>query len=255
MKALRKVIVAAVVAGALVPTVGRVAASPEPLVDDDAPVNLFRAAPFPFPIMPVGMSSGGATAVVQVRLLNLGFWLKEANGENDMTTRQAVMAFQKYRGLKPTGGVDAETANALSEPQEPAMGKATEGDVVEVDLERQLAFVIQDGVTTMTLNVSTGHGGEYTTRSKNNPNIVIDDVADTPTGKYRVWRVRPDGWWEGDLGSIYRPIYFKGGIAFHGSAVVPAYPASHGCVRVSVDAMDKLWDMDVLPLHAKVHVY
>jgi lipoprotein-anchoring transpeptidase ErfK/SrfK len=192
---------------------------------------------------------------VLLLFFNLGFWLKEANGENDMTTRQAVMAFQKYRGLKVTGGVDAETAHALSEPQGSAKGRTKKGDVVEVDLERQLAFVIEAGITTMTLNVSTGHGGEYTARSKKNPNIVMEDVAETPTGKYHVWRVRPDGWWDGDYGSIYRPIYFKGGIAFHCSAVVPSYPASHGCVRVSVDAMDKLWDMNVLPLHARVHVY
>jgi N-acetylmuramoyl-L-alanine amidase len=254
MKTLRRLLVASAVAIAAFGFADSVQASPK-IATRHLPVNLFRAAPFPFPIVAVGMSSGGPTAVVQMRLVALGFWLKEANGDNDMTTRQAVMAFQKYRGLRATGGVDAETALALSEEQPVARGKATEGDIVEVDLERQLAFVIEDGVTTLTLNVSTGNGEEYVERSKNNPNIVFEDVAETPKGRFRVQRARPDGWWEGDLGSIYRPIYFRGGIAFHGSAVVPAYPASHGCVRVSVDAMDKLWDMGVLPLFADVHVY
>jgi lipoprotein-anchoring transpeptidase ErfK/SrfK len=67
--------------------------------------------------------------------------------------------------------------------------------------------------------------------------------------------LRPDGWWEGDLGPIYRPIYFRGGIAFHGSAVIPAYPASHGCVRVSTDAMDMLWDTGLLEKWDDVWVY
>ena len=255
MTVLRRVLIAAALCAAVVPSAAEAAETTSRSVSRNVPVNLFRAAPYPFPIQAIGMESGGATAVVQMRLSSLGFWVKDVTGENDMTTRQAVMAFQKYRGLKATGSVDEETAHALSEQQEPAVGRATEGDVVEVDLERQLAFVIQDGVTTLTLNVSTGHGEKYETRSPKNPNIVFRDIAITPKGRFRVWRARPDGWWNGDYGAIYRPIYFTGGIAFHGSAVIPAYPASHGCVRVSVDAMDKLWEMNVLPLHARVHVY
>jgi lipoprotein-anchoring transpeptidase ErfK/SrfK len=40
---------------------------------------------------------------------------------------------------------------------------------------------------------------------------------------------------------MYRPNYFYGGYALHGSSSVPAYPASHGCVRITVPAMDRLW--------------
>ena len=61
-------------------------------------------------------------------------------------------------------------------------------------------------------------------------------------GLHDVYRERPEGWWEGDLGQIYRPKYFVGGVAVHGSNSVPNYPASHGCVRVSVPAMDFIWD-------------
>ena len=33
---------------------------------------------------------------------------------------------------------------------------------------------------------------------------------------------------------MYRPNYFYGGYAVHGMTSVPAYPASHGCVRMMV---------------------
>ncbi|MEO7803439.1 MAG: L,D-transpeptidase family protein, partial [Actinomycetota bacterium] len=36
----------------------------------------------------------------------------------------------------------------------------------------------------------------------------------------------------------YKPSYFNGGIAFHGNGSVPAYPASHGCVRLPMPFAD-----------------
>jgi lipoprotein-anchoring transpeptidase ErfK/SrfK len=68
-------------------------------------------------------------------------------------------------------------------------------------------------------------------------------------------RQREQGWWEGDLGQIYRPKYFVGGVAIHGSNSVPDYPASHGCVRVTVQAMDFIWAADLMPLHTPVWVH
>ena len=224
----------------------------------EVPVNLFRTSPFPLPVMSVRMTSGPATQIVQVRLLNLGYWLKAADGTYDFTTRQAVMAFQKFTELPVTGSVDDETADAILRAERPlsrSEEKGLEKDVVEVDLDRQLAFVVRAGVTESVLNVSTGTGKPYVERSPKNPNIVVRDVAETPKGRFRVEKLRTDGWWNGDLGSIYRPIYFRGGIAFHGSAVIPAYPASHGCVRVSVDAMDMLWETGLLEKWDDVWVY
>ena len=224
----------------------------------EVPVNLFRTSPFPLPVMSVRMTSGPATQVVQLRLLGLGFWLKAADGTYDFTTRQAVMAFQKFAELQVTGSVDDETADAILHADRPLSRSEEKGldeDVVEVDLDRQLTFVVREGVTEAVLNVSTGTGKPYVERSPKNPNIVIRDVADTPKGRFRVEKLRHDGWWNGDLGSIYRPIYFRGGIAFHGSAVIPAYPASHGCVRVSVDAMDMLWETGLLEKWDDVWVY
>lgn len=255
MKTLRWVLVCGLLGATVVVTPGATLAAP---IRREVPLNLFRTSPFPLPVMSVRMTSGPATQVVQVRLLSLGYWLSAADGTYDFTTRQAVMAFQKFAGLSVTGSVDDETADAVLHAERPlsrSEKRGIEKDVVEVDLDRQLAFVVRAGLTEAVLNVSTGTGKPYVERSPKNPNIVIRDVADTPKGRFRVEKLRPEGWWDGDLGSIYRPIYFRGGIAFHGSAVIPAYPASHGCVRVSVDAMDMLWETGLLEKWDDVWVY
>jgi lipoprotein-anchoring transpeptidase ErfK/SrfK len=64
-----------------------------------------------------------------------------------------------------------------------------------------------------------------------------------------------DAWDKSPLGQLYRPRYFNGGVAVHGYPSVPAYPASHGCVRVSLAAMDMIWRDDLLPRRTPVWVY
>jgi lipoprotein-anchoring transpeptidase ErfK/SrfK len=212
-------------------------------------------APYPFALVAVGQQDGTDTAIIQLRLNDLGFWVQNVDGKFDLTTKQAVMAYQKYVGITATGRVDAKTAAALAMAQFPAAGKASRGDVVQVDKKKQLAFVMREGITVMALNVSTGNDKPYEKPDANTPGVMIKGVAITREGKFNVQRRRSDGWWYGDMGPIYRPIYFDGGIAFHGSAVIPAYPASHGCIRVSVPAMDMLWEIGVLEFDARVWVY
>ena len=60
-----------------------------------------------------GQRSGAATKAAQEKLLSLGFWLLTASGKYDETTRQAVMAFQKYYQLRPTGSMNDATAFLL----------------------------------------------------------------------------------------------------------------------------------------------
>lgn len=255
MKFLRRVVSVGLLTASVV--VAPVSTSAAP-IRRQVPVNLFATSPFPLPVMPVRMTSGPATQVVQLRLLSLGYWLKSADGEYDMTTRQAVMAFQKINKLWASGSVDDDTAEAILHAKQVMSRteeKGRDDDMVEVDLETQVAYVVRGGVTEAVLNVSSGTGERYVERSVKNPNLVIRDVAETPKGHFWVQKLRGDGWWEGDLGPIYRPIYFHGGIAFHGSAVIPAYPASHGCVRVSTDAMDMLWDSGLLEKFDSVWVY
>jgi len=202
-----------------------------------------------------GQRSGAATKAVQEKLLSLGFWLLAPNGKYDETTRQAVMAFQKYYQLRATGSINTATAFLLERMELPATAVENRKTLAEVDKTRQLLFLVQDGVTTHVLNASTGDDREYTEPDSNTPGVMITDTAVTPVGTFRINRERPDGWWVGDLGQIYRPKYFIGGVAIHGSLSVPAYPASHGCVRVSVAAMDMIWEQEILPRGTTVVVY
>jgi hypothetical protein len=207
------------------------------------------------PIPAVGASSGENTKLVQERLLQLGFWHAGVDGEYGHTTKQAVMAFQKYLGISATGKVDEATASYLTFVTERARGLADTGDLVEVDKQRQLLFIVRGGKTLWTLNTSTGNGLPYEEPDKNTPGEVQRGVSITPDGLWEVNRERPEGWWEGDLGEIYRPKYFRGGVAVHGSRSIPNYPASHGCVRVSVSAMDFIWDQNLMPMWSTVWVH
>ena len=72
-------------------------------------------------------------------------------------------------------------------------------------------------------------------------------VLETHSGSFRVqWAV--NRWWQSTIyadGLMYRPFFFNGGQALHGSssdALVKWYPASHGCVRMLHADIDALWD-------------
>lgn len=207
------------------------------------------------PLAAVGQSNGDETARVQARLLELGFWLQAADGHYGLTTSQAVMAFQKYHGLPATASVDDQTAALLSAAGERATGLADAGTLIEIDKSRQLLFIVADGLAVWTLNSSTGSEIPYEATNDTDPTKIEKGDAVTPVGLYHTERERPEGWWAGDLGEIYRPKYFVGGIAVHGSNSIPNYPASHGCVRVSVPAMDFIWESDLMPLGINVWVH
>ena len=207
-------------------------------------------------IRAIGRSSGQEAKRVQMRLLELGFWVQSTDGDFGLTTRQAVMAFQKYMSFDdPDGRVDEQTAAALSAETVRPHARANSGTLVEVDKGKQLLFFVIDGKTEWILNTSTGNGEAYTEPDQNTPGEIISGVSLTPSGLHEINRQRPEGWWEGDLGEIYRPKYFVGGVAVHGSNSIPNYPASHGCVRVSVPAMDWIWDSGILPLRTPVWVH
>ena len=231
----------------------------EPIVTTSSPPPSTRP-PLPVdatsePIEPIGRRSGEGARRVQERLLELGFWLQAANGDYGVTTRQAVMAFQKFRGLEPNESIDDATAAALSEAQSRVRGRADTGSLIEVDKTRQLMFVVVDGRTEWAINVSTGSGVPYVERDATEWGKWVRGDSQTPDGIFVVNREYAKGWRPGDLGEIYRPKYFNGGIAVHGAYQIPAHPASHGCVRVSTPAMDFVWSEDLMPRGSTVWVH
>jgi lipoprotein-anchoring transpeptidase ErfK/SrfK len=191
---------------------------------------------------------------LQYRLLELGFWNAGIDGIYGLSTKQAVMAFQKWTDLTATSVTDATTAAFLNTTQcKPVAGRTT-GDFFEVDKTKQIAFVVRDGKVVYTFNVSTGNGKDYDEEDQRSGGRATG-VAITPSGDFKIYKERDEKVYEGTLGSLYRPKFVVGGIAVHGSRSIPAYPASHGCIRVANPVMDLIWLENLLPKGAKVWIH
>jgi putative peptidoglycan binding protein/L,D-transpeptidase-like protein len=191
--------------------------------------------------------SGPAVRELQQQLRELGYWIDEPTGHYGQLTRQAVMAFQKVEGLSRDGVAGPRTRDRLPDAERPEP-RNDENDGIEVDLERQLLLVVRDGKLKWAFNTSTGSGEDYDRPSGGT------GVARTPRGEFEIER-QIDGVRKAELGDLYRPKYFHGGIAVHGSGSIPAQPASHGCVRLTNAAMDLLWSSGVAEIGTDVIVY
>ena len=117
---------------------------------------------------------------------------------------------------------------------------------VEVDLDKQVMYLVEGGSLTRILPISSGSGESYAQPSGGSARSV------TPVGSFTVQRnIRGER--NAPLGTLYDPMYFYGGWAIHGSNSVPSYPASHGCVRVT--RADATWLFDRLPIGTTVEIY
>ena len=201
---------------------------------------------------PNGLSVGSkspAVAALENRLTNLRFDAGKADGVYDAPLFQAVMAFQKQQGLARTGKADAQTLAAVSTAAIGAAMVATgEATRVEIDLKRQVAQFWTDGRLVRVIPVSSGNGAHYCIPKDKGGGC---DTAITPGGSYRADR-KIEGDHESPLGHLYDPVFFNGGIAIHGSASVPAGPASHGCVRVPM--WESRWVYDNVAIGEPVYV-
>jgi L,D-transpeptidase catalytic domain/Putative peptidoglycan binding domain len=186
------------------------------------------------------------------RLDLLKFDIGKVDGRYDSQTSQGVMAFQKVFGLKRTARFDAATQLALRDAVTPG-GLIPNGGLprVEVDLTRQVLFFFDKFGLYKVANISSGSGKKYCEFSKKAKRKVCGS-SKTPRGNFRVER-RIKGDRESDLGHLYNPVYFNGGFAVHGSGSIPAYPASHGCVRVSNRTAD--WFFSEVADKTPVYLY
>lgn len=116
-----------------------------------------------------------------------------------------------------------------------AKKKRLRGVTIDLNLSTQRATYYKNGKKVATFNISSGKRGWR-----------------TPTGTYRVQR-KLYGWRRSPLGLMWKPAYFRGGYAIHGSRSVPRHPASHGCVRVTMSRMN--WLSPRLPIGSTVRVH
>jgi peptidoglycan hydrolase-like protein with peptidoglycan-binding domain len=190
--------------------------------------------------------SGAAVQALQMHLSSLGYWVGVPNGTFGDSTQQAVWALQKAAGLSADGVFGPQTAAALAAGVVPKP-RSTSGYVVEVDLQDDLLMVVNDGKVLYTLNTSTGGGYTYVDQG-------VTSVAITPSGVFHVYNVI-DGLDIDSLGALWRPRFFDGGFAVHGDSYVPPIPVSHGCVRVSDEAINWIWAANIMPIGTEVWVY
>ena len=181
------------------------------------------------------MQNRARVAEAEQLLANLGYWVLNADGRADASTRQAVIAFQKAEGMKRTGILNDGVLDRLRTASRPVARRDGEQHV-EIDLSRQILMLVNgEGAVTRILSISTGSGEWYVSQGKRQKAI-------TPTGDFKITR-QIKGNRKAPLGTIYYPSYFHEGWAIHGSNSVPAKPASHGCARVPRFAEKELSDM------------
>jgi peptidoglycan hydrolase-like protein with peptidoglycan-binding domain len=190
-------------------------------------------------------AEGRAVEALQRRLAELGYQVHEVDGQFGSETHHAVVAFQKVNRLDRDGVVGPVTRKALERPRVPRPRSRKAGFHVEADLTLQVVYLVKGGEIQEVLDASSGSGQNYTVHGDVR-------VAVTPLGNFQIQR-KIDAWRKSDLGLLYRPAYFTGGYALHGAPSVPAFPASHGCIRITTAAMDRLFDR--LPVGTPMLVY
>jgi peptidoglycan hydrolase-like protein with peptidoglycan-binding domain len=178
---------------------------------------------------------GSAVVTLQKRLAALHYDVGTVDGIFGSSTLHGVYAFQKVQRIGIDGVVGPVTWSRLASPRVPKPKYTSSAAAIEIDLTLRVVYLTRSGAVTLVVDSSPGKPS-----------------TPTVTGSYSIYR-RIDGWRESDLGLLWRPNYFHEGYALHGSTSVPTYAASHGCVRVTIPAMNRIWSQ--LFLTERVHVY
>lgn len=162
----------------------------------------------------VSARSGRASIrALQRRLRALGY-VTGAPGAYDPRTARAVLAFRKVTGMARTTDASTDVMRAIArgagrfEIRFPGHGRH-----IEADLSRQVIALVEGGRVRRIYPVSSGK-------------------PSTPTvlGSFHVYSKALGTNAKGMVDSAY---FFRG-YATHGYVSVPAYPASHGCLRVPI---------------------
>ena len=176
-------------------------------------------------------SRGSAVKRLEKRLRGLGYYIPTVDRSYGVSTRDAIIAFNKTQRRARSGSVGDSTWHALASPKRPRPRVKSPRNHIEIDQTRQVVMFVRKGKVKWILHTSTGAGGA------------------THDGVYRVHR-KIAGY---SGGRLYYPSYFDGLRAIHGWPEVPTYPASHGCARIPMWAAT--WAHDKAPMGMQVRVY
>ena len=139
----------------------------------------------------------------------------------DQRTWHAVVALQGWHGLGRDGIAGPRVRRALRVASRPLPSSRRWG--IEIHVRAQVLLIVRGGRTLRAIHVSTGAGDR------------------TPYGYFRI-RARERLSWSRPF-QTWMPFaqYFHGGYAMHEYPSVPAYPASHGCVRLPAEEARVVW--------------
>ena len=157
--------------------------------------------------------SGALVALLQRGLKRMHYAVPRS-GRYDAATARAVMAWRKVtRNARTTYASAAVLRGVLAGKGEFRVRHPNDGRHVEADLSRQVLVLADGDEVHRIYHISSG-------------------APATPTvlGRFRVYRKSPGTNAKGMVHSSY----FIGGYAMHGYPSVPAWPASHGCLRVPI---------------------
>jgi peptidoglycan hydrolase-like protein with peptidoglycan-binding domain len=180
-------------------------------------------------------SRGSGVVRLQQRLAALRYDVGAVDGVFGSDTLHAVYAFQKVQRIGVDGVVGPATWSKLATPYVPKPRHTLSAAAVEVNLTTRVVYLTRSGQVTRIVDASPGKAS-----------------TPTVTGNFTIYR-RIEGWHQSPLGQLWRPNFFYRGYALHGSNSVPTYAASHGCVRVTVPAMNRLWSQ--LVIGERLYVY
>ena len=181
---------------------------------------------------------GAAVRSVQRRLNQLHYYAGPVDGKYGQDTAEAVWAFKEAQGLPMNAATNTlvtyKFRQDLINPRMPKVlvpkGAANR---IEINQNDELLVLYRNNNVQLILHVSSGGG--YTYPCPGDPSKTCGPAI-TPDGNYKaLWFHK--GWLHVPLGEMYNPVFFIGGAyAIHGDIPVPWYPASHGCVRIWMDA-------------------
>lgn len=198
---------------------------------------------------------GAAVRSVQKRLNQLHYYAGPNDGNYGQDLAEAVWAFKEVQGLPMNAATNTlvtyKFRQDLINPRAPKVlvrkGPATR---VEVNQNIEVLVFYRNNKVKLILHVSSGGGYYYQCPGGGG----TCGPAVTPDGNYTAYGFYA-GWETVPLGTMYNPVWFTPGYAIHGDIPVPWYPASHGCVRIWMDAAT--WfhkDLTIGGRHA-THIY
>jgi hypothetical protein len=189
-------------------------------------------------------SSGAVVEGLQRRLHQLHYDIGSRDGSYGWDAEHAVTAFEKVQGMSKDGVAGPAVFTALAHPKRPHLHHPIKnGTAVEVNIPKQVLLISKHGKIWRILDTSTA-GGYLFTGSNGQTERAI-----TPLGHFHiVYKV--NALVHARLGTLNRPSFFNySGYAIHGEGngndggEVPPFPNSHGCVRITDNAVNRYYNL------------